>query len=209
MGACCSTTKDDEENVLDKREEDVKEDKGKGKKGRPMSDEERRVADAEFRDCLKLVTLLILNRLVTALEYEKEGFDDLRKVRRLNSYLDLIGPRHYEAVLRETFDITDEKKAQVDANHLSYEQQKFVSLLDACERAQFKEPIPSNKELVDRFQRAAKATQEELSKSATASDSSDLKIELNFFANCLDFCKGDITTNTELIFEQIDKLVLS
>jgi hypothetical protein len=208
MGACCSATKEDEEVVLEKGggHDDGKDSK---RKGRPMSEDERRIADAEFRECLKLVTILILNRLATALEYEKEGFDDLRKVRRLASYMDLMAPKHFEGVFRELFDVSDEKKAMVDAHHISYDQQRFVALLDACEKASFKDPLPSNKDIADRFQKAAKATQEELAKSATASDSSDLKIELNFFANCLDFLKGDIATNTDIIFEQIDKLVLS
>jgi hypothetical protein len=208
MGACFSA-KDDDEVVLDKgKNKSEEKSDGRRKSGKMMSDDDRRVAEAEFRECIKLVTLLILNRLVTALEYEKEGFDDLRKVRRLNTYMDLIGPKHFEGLFREVLDISGERKPIVDAKHISYEQQRYIAMLDACETAEFRAGL-SVKDIADRFQKAAKATQEELAKSAAASDSSDLKIELNFFGACLDFMKGDVGNNPELIFEQVDKMVMS
>jgi len=81
-----------------------------------------------------------------------------------------------------------------------------MKLLDACEKAPYRTPLPSTDKLVASVQKATKATQQELRESAIASDSSDLKIHLFFFAKALDVVTGDIATHPELLYTNIDDM---
>jgi len=147
-----------------------------------------------------------LNRLVTALEYEQEGFMDLAVKRLKKNYMELIAPQHFEKLLRDLFDLGTAKPAlpEVDQSDPNYEQQRFMKLLDACEKAPW-QSIPNDK-LVASVQKATKATQQELRESAIASDSSDLKIHLFFFAKALDIVTGDIASHPELLYSNIDDM---
>jgi len=165
-------------------------------------------ANTDFRETLKAVMILVLNRLVTALEYEQEGFLDLAVKRSKKNYMELIAPQHFEKLLRELFDVDSVKTGspEVDQSDPNYEQQRFMKLLDACEKAEYKTPIPSVDKLVASVQKATKATQQELRDSAIASESSDLKIHLFFFAKALDVVTGDIASHPELLYSNIDDM---
>jgi len=72
MGICSAKVEDEEPVVAEQTEKSSPEDgdrKGGG--------EEKEASNTDFRETLKGVIILILNRLVTALEYEQEGFLDL------------------------------------------------------------------------------------------------------------------------------------
>jgi hypothetical protein len=172
------------------------------------SSEAKEAALSDFRETLKTVTILVLNRLATALEYEKEGFSELAAKLEMKNYMQLAAPQHFEAVIKETWDIDrcPPEKADVPADHMSFAQNKFIKLLEAAEKAEWRDPSISAQELTDRIQEAAKQTQKTLRDSAIASNSSDLKIHLFFFAKCLDVVDGEIATHFELLYSNIDDL---
>jgi len=89
--------------------------------------EDKESSDFDFKETLKSVLLLILNRLVTALEYEQEGFLDLAQKRSKKNYLELLAPQNFEKVLRDSFDLDTVKPAEPDLERSdpSYEQQRF------------------------------------------------------------------------------------
>jgi len=122
--------------------------------------------------------------------------------------MELIAPQHFEKVLRDLFDVDSVKPAQPDVDQAdpNYEQQRFMKLLEACEKAPFRSPVPAADKLVASVQKATKATQQELRESAIASDSSDLKIHLFFFAKALDVVAGDIAAHPELLYSNIDDM---
>jgi len=172
------------------------------------SRDEKQGADVDFVETLRAVVLLILNRLVTALEYEQEGFLDLATKRSKKNYLDLMAPQHFDKLLRETFDLDALRPAdpEVEPSDPSYEQQRYIRLLETCERAPFRVPVPSADKFALAIQKASKATQKELRESAVASDSSDLKIHLFFFAKALDVVDGDIVSHHELLYSNVDDM---
>jgi len=210
MGVCGSKVEEDEPVVSEQHDKSTTkstatEDRGGDRKG---GGEDKEGASTDFRETLKSVIVLILNRLVTALEYEQEGFLDLAVKRSKKNYMELIAPQHFEKVLRDLFDVDSVKPGQPEVDHSdpNYEQQRFMKLLEACEKASFRTPVPSSDKLVATVQKATKATQQELRESAIASDSSDLKIHLFFFAKALDVVAGDIASHPELLYSNIDDM---
>jgi len=169
--------------------------------------EDKESSDFDFKETLKSVLLLILNRLVTALEYEQEGFLDLAQKRSKKNYLELLAPQNFEKVLRDSFDLDTVKPAEPDLERSdpSYEQQRFFRFLEACEKASFR-PGVTREKFVQAVQKATKETQKELRDSAIQSQSSDLKIHLLFFAKALDVLTGDILSNPELLFSNIEDM---
>jgi len=191
--------------------EEVTDSKPEKKETKPAvsassSNESKESNDFDFKETLKSVLLLILNRLVTALEYEQEGFLDLAQKRHKNNYLELMAPQHFEKVLRDSFDLESVKPAEVelDRGDPSYEQQRFVRLVEACEKAPFRN-LPRDR-FIQSIQKATKETQKELRDSAVASQSSDLKIHLFFFAKALDVIAGDLLSNPDLLYSNIDDM---
>jgi len=169
--------------------------------------EDKESSDFDFKETLKSVLLLILNRLVTALEYEQEGFLDLAQKRSKKNYLELLAPQHFEKLLRDTFDLDAVKPAEpeLERSDPSYEQQRFFRILEASEKAPFRPGITRDK-LIAAVQKATKETQKELRDSAIQSQSSDLKIHLLFFAKALDVVAGDIVNHPELLYSNIDDI---
>jgi len=209
MGVCGSKV-EEEEQVLEEHT-DVKTEKRPPKKSENTShdgpSEDKESSDFDFKETLKSVLLLILNRLVTALEYEQEGFLDLAQKRSKKNYLELLAPQHFEKVLRDAFDLDAVKPADPDLERSdpSYEQQRFFRILEACEKAPFRSGVTRDK-LVAAVQKATKETQKELRDSAIQSQSSDLKIHLLFFAKALDVVAGDIANHPELLYSNIDDI---
>jgi hypothetical protein len=167
-----------------------------------QSSEERELNDKEFRQILKNVTLVILGKLCTALEYEKEGYDEVRQTRNLDSILDLMAPQYFTGVLKETLGVGD-AEYDGDVKRTDYQCKKFMVFLESCKGAEFKAGIDSQT-LADKFKKAAELTQKELKESSAAADSSDLKIHLNFFHQSLDFVQGDIASNPALLEQNVD-----
>jgi len=81
MGACGSKVEEEEPVVSEQTDKSTKsstpEDKGEKKGEKKGGGEDKEASNADFLETLKGVIILILNRLVTALEYEQEGFLDL------------------------------------------------------------------------------------------------------------------------------------
>jgi len=169
--------------------------------------EDKGSSDSDFKETLKSVLLLILNRLVTALEYEQEGFLDLAQKRSKKNYLELMAPQFLEKVLRDSLDLDTVKPAEpeLERSDPSYEQQRFFRILEACEKASFR-PGVTREKFVQAVQKATKETQKELRDSAIQSQSSDLKIHLLFFAKALDVITGDILSNPELLYSNIEDM---
>jgi len=195
MGLCSSKAVDDGPGL------------GASQKSSAVS-EAKENGNKDFRETLRTVVLLVLNRLATALEYEQEGFSELATKLEMKNYMQLCAPQHFEAVIKETWDLdrTPPEKPEVPSDHISFAQNKFIKLLEAAEKADWRDPSISAQELTDRIQEAAKATQKVLRDSAIASDSSDLKIHLFFFAKCLEVVDGDIAAHHELLYSNIDDL---
>jgi len=182
MGVCSSTKVEDDEKGLEdqtdnKAMKSATNPKTENKEKPTTQSEEKEGSDFDFRETLKAVVLLILDRLVTALEYEQEGFMDLAAKRSKKNYLELIAPQHFDKLLRETFDIDSCPPAQPDVEQSdpNYEQQRYLRLIEACVKAPFRSPVPSGEKFATAIQKAAKLTQKELRESAISSDSSDLK----------------------------------
>jgi len=209
MGICGSKVEEDAP-VVEEQHESKPERKEKPKETTTHHDsprEDKESSDFDFKETVKSVLLLILNRLVTALEYEQEGFLDLAQKRNKKNYLELLAPHHFEKVLRDSFDLDTVKPAEpeLDRGDPSYEQQRFFRILEACEKAPFRPGVTRDK-FVQSIQRATKETQKELRDSAIASQSSDLKIHLLFFAKALEVFGGDILSNPELLYTNIDDM---
>jgi len=214
MGICGSKV-EEEEPVVEEHNDTKAEKKverkapataasGRGSDGAP---EDKESADFDFKETLKSVLLLILNRLLTALEYESEAFLDLAQKRQKKNYMDLLAPQHFEKVLRDAFDLDAVKpvEPELDRSDINYEQQRFFRILEACEKAPYRSGTTRDK-LVAAVQKAAKDTQKELRDSAIQSQSSDLKIHLLFFAKALDVVNGDIANHPELLYSNIDDI---
>jgi len=122
-------------------------------------------AAVDFKVTLKAVILLVLNRLATALEYEKEGFMDLATKLEFKNYMQLAAPQHFEAVLKETWDLdkTPPEKPDLPADDISHAQNKFMKLLEAAEKADWRDPHLSPRELTERIQEAVKTYTEDTS----------------------------------------------
>jgi len=212
MGVCGTKPEDDEKVVEDQTDNKAMKSASNlktEKQEKPTTTQsEEKGSDFDFRETLKGVVLLILDRLVTALEYEQEGFMDLAAKRSKKNYLELIAPQHFDKLLRETFDIDSSPPAQPDVEQSdpNYEQQRYLRLIEACVKAPFRSPVPSGEKFATAIQKAAKLTQKELRESAISSDSSDLKIHLFFFAKALDVIDGDIISHHELLFSNIDDM---
>jgi len=208
MGVCGS--KVDENDEVVEEHNDVKVEKkqtASGAKGSDGAPEDKESFDFDFKETMKSVLLLTLNRLATALEYEQEGFLDLAQKRNKKSYMELIAPQHFEKVLREAFDLDAVKpvEPELDRSDINYEQQRFFRILEACEKAPWRSGITREK-LVISVQKATKDTQKELRDSAIQSQSSDLKIHLLFFAKALDVVNGDIANHPDLLYSNIDDI---
>jgi len=209
MGICSSKVEEETppiEEVVDKAPEREKK-QNTSTHASSQGGDQKESSDFDFKETLKSVLLLILNRLVTALEYEQEGFLDLAQKRNKKNYLELLAPQHFEKVLRESFDLDTVKPAdpELDRADPSYEQQRFFRVLEACEKASFRPGVTRDK-FVQAVQRATKETQKELRDSAIASQSSDLKIHLLFFAKALEVCGGDLVSNPDLLYSNIDDM---
>jgi len=210
MGVCGSKVEDDEQVV--EEHTDAKTEKkaqpaaapARGSDGVP---EDKESADFDFKETMKSVLLLILNRLLTALEYESEAFLDLAQKRSKKNYMDLLAPQHFEKVLRDAFDLDSVKpvEPELERSDLNYEQQRFFRILEACDKAPWRSGVTRDK-LVLAVQKAAKETQKELRDSAIQSQSSDLKIHLLFFAKALDVVNGDIANHPDLLYSNIDDI---
>jgi len=211
MGVCGSKVEDEQPVVEEHNDKEKKHTETASvkpvEKESVGSHEDKEVADVDFKETLRAVLLLILNRLVTALEYEQEGFLDLAQKRGKRNYMELMAPQHFEKVLRETFDLDAVKPAEpeLDRADINYEQQRFFRMVEACEKAPYRSGTNREK-LVGAVQKATKETQKELRDSAISSQSSDLKIHLLFFAKALDVVNGDILKNPELLYSNVDDI---
>jgi len=208
MGVCSSKVEDDERTIEEHTDTKSSPKSVPDKGTSTSSHDEKQGADVDFIETLKVVVLLVLNRLVTALEYEQEGFMDLATKRSKRNYLELMAPQHFDKLLRETFDLDAVRPADpdVEPSDPNYEQQRYIRLLESCEKAPFRLPVPSADKFATAIQKASKATQKELRESAVASDSSDLKVHLFFFAKALDVVDGDIISHHELLYANIDDM---
>jgi len=209
MGVCGGKV-EEEEQVVEEHTDNKPEKKTAAPAKSPSSDgpqEDKESSDFDFKETLKAVLLLILNRLVTALEYEQEGFWDLAQKRSKKNYMELLAPQHFEKVLRDSFDLDSVRPVdpELDRSDQSYEQQRFFRILEACEKAPFR-PGTSREKFVQNVQKATKETQKELRDSAIQSQSSDLKIHLLFFAKALDVVMGDIIAHPELLYSNVDDI---
>jgi len=162
----------------------------------------------DFRAILQKVTCIILEKLCVVLEFEKEAYDDLRKERNLANYLELMNPEPWTDLINKFIDFSAPAEVDVEENHASYETRKFKALVSAAKEGKIKADV-ADVMLVNKFQKAVTLSQKELKESSTAADSSDLKIHLNFFHNCLDFVKGDILCNPSLLEANIDQILSS
>jgi hypothetical protein len=86
---------------------------------------------------------------VLVVQYEKEGFDDVRQRRNLDNFLDLMAPEHFEKVLLETFAVNGPPVLDLpaqggpDPKHSNYKCKQFQALIEACSKADIKDSIDS------------------------------------------------------------------
>jgi len=161
----------------------------------------------EWRETLRNVTILVLDRLLLALEYEKEGYSEIALKRGLKSYTDLAATKKIEEALNAILVIKDVARPEVDESHMDYEYQRMNLFLKAAQQATFKDDNMSRDLIAKRVQDCSKAVQNELLESVRYADSSDLKIHLSFFGYSLDVLAGDIA-NPTVLYQNIDRIAI-
>jgi hypothetical protein len=160
-------------------------------------------SDADFRLVLRSATVMILDNLARALEYEKAGFTEVAKKRGMKNYLDIMAPQHFEGLFREFLEIGQVSTSFLPPSSASHSQENFRYLLQACKTAPYK-GTPAKTVLTAAFQKACTATQASLKACADAADASDLKLHLFFFINALNIMQGDIAGKPGLLHRNID-----
>ena len=162
--------------------------------------------EEEFRTILVQITLIILKRLFTALDYEKQGFYDLANKLSMKSIIELVSPNEMENVLKNCFNYDDESEMDdIDPNDKLYNVKKFLHLIKLCDDGRVKDDI-ENTDLASKISSAAITMASNMRNNAKASESSDLKIHLQFFASCLEILPNQYIPPDE--FENIiDNLV--
>ena len=160
-------------------------------------------SDSDFRIVLRDATVMILDNLARALEYEKEGFTEVAKKRAMKNYLEIMAPQHFESVFREYLDVGSVPTSSLAPSSASYAQENFRYLLHACRGAPYKSN-PSKAAVAAAFQKACTATQTSLKACADAADASDLKLHLFFFINALNIMQGDIASKSGSLYRNID-----
>ena len=164
--------------------------------------------DFDFRETVKAVVLVVLERCAAGLEYESDAYADIAKALDKEDFMDLMAPEHFEKVFKDYLDIKgDVQEPEVEEGHPLYNFQRFNNFLSACASADYKRPPPSRKELTTRVQSAAKKTQEQLKNAQSACDSKELKAHLKLFVKVLETLQGDIAGDRQLLYKQIDELV--
>jgi len=161
----------------------------------------------EWRETLRNVTILVLDRLLLALEYEKEGYSEVALKRGLKLYTDLAAFKKIEESLNAILIIKDVQRPDVDEGHVDYDHQRMTLFLKAAQQARFKDDTMSRDVIAKRVQDCSKAVQNELLENVRYADSSDLKIHLSFFIHALDVLAGDIQ-NPSVLYQNIDRIAI-
>lgn len=161
-------------------------------------------AEADFKLTIKNTVLLILTRLVTALEYEKESFTEVAQRAGKEDFMDLgeFGP--LEQWVQDSFDMDVIPALEQDDLEL---QNDFLQVCQRAMQAEFSQNLPDTQTWISKLQQAALHTQKSLRDATQYSESSDLKVHLFFFAGCFDVVMGSIYRTPQLLYNQIDDLL--
>ena len=110
-----------------------------------------------------------------------------------------------EQCLQECYIYKDIPNVDLPANDMSYDVKRMLLLIEACQEGTLKDDV-TNENLAQQLYTAAQSMKDDMTTNAQASESSDLKIHLLFFAACLDTIPNKYINPDE--FENIiDQLV--
>jgi len=175
---------------------------------------------ASFVDSVKLVSLIMLRRLATALSKEYSAFNELAAKTQKSNYMDFIDIEKFELFYRRAFQLSTEypEPEDIDPKSIHYRQRKFECFLDEVEDSESQLPLwggseQARQETFSLLQNAAKHTVISMENATrfcdidTSSTSriKNLKPHLIFFARTFRIFEGDIQKNINLFYENIDK----
>lgn len=174
--------------------------------GRPTSHSAAADADGDFRDTAKLLSLLILDRIVTILDGERDGYTKVAHKLGKANFLDIIAPHHFEKFLRDYFPMTG-REPPVPKDHIQYKAKKFLIAIQDAQDNDYRDPKPNRVELAKRLVEATKATRNELLLAVNACDNAHLRQYLQFFAKAMEYAATDeLVHHPSKIHEAVDEL---
>ena len=169
-------------------------------------------SDEEFRRTVKSVLVLLLDRLTRTMEYEKAAFQELAVAVGYSNYMQLIDYEAFEHFLRLHFAIAPSPAPHREDDDLRYLSQYFVLFLSLASSAPSTggsdaRPFPSRVAMTEALQRLCLETTEQLMKWKLSPHATfEVKEHFDFFAQALQFTRGDLVHHPELLYKNIDDI---
>ena len=168
-------------------------------------------ADAEFRATVKQVLVLLLDRFTRTLEYEKAAFQELAVAVGYANYMQLFDYEAFEAFLRQHYVIPSSPAPHQDDNDLRYLSQYFALFLNLAQTAPSTvdggRVLPSREEMTVHLQKLCSETSVQLMKWCQSTGATvEVKEHLTFFSKALEFTRGDLVNNPQLLYKNIDDI---
>ena len=165
-------------------------------------------SDAEFRLTVRSVLVLLLDRLTRTLEYEKAAFQELAAAVGLSNYMQLLDFAAFESFLRANFSIPPSPSPQQQDTDLRYLSQYFSLFLTLASNASAEQTggrvFPSRVEMTLELQRLCSETSTRLLQWSGSPAASPEAVEhLRFFSQAMQFAKGDLVHNPQLLQQNI------
>jgi hypothetical protein len=168
-------------------------------------------SDAEFRNTVRSVLVLLLDRLTRTLEYEKAAFQELAVAVGHSNYMQLFDYAAFEAFLRANFSIAPSPSPQQQDTDLRFLSQYFSLFLTLASNATAEQTgsrvFPSRVEMTLELQRLCSETSSQLLQWCSSPAASVEAVEhLRFFSQAMQFAKGDLVHNPQLLQQNIDDI---
>lgn len=160
-------------------------------------------SEDDFRLVIKEVTIMALEQLCRALEYEKEGYLEVAQKQKKDGYMAIMSPESFKSALSSILEVGTPEASALASSDVNFEQDNYLLFLKACRAANYKDTTIDRQALSDLLQKAARDTQRSLQASAEVADASDLKLHLYFFVNCLNILQGELVSKPGTLFKNI------
>ena len=167
--------------------------------------------DDRFRDTVKTVLVLLLDRLTRTMEYEKAAFQELAAGVGYANYMQLFEYTAFEAFLRRHFRIPPSPAPHQQDNDLRYLSQYFALFLtlaqNAPSEAAAKPAAPSRAAMTAELQTLCADTAVQLLKWRQSPHATfEVREHFTFFSAALGFPRGDLVHNPDLLYKNIDDI---
>jgi hypothetical protein len=166
--------------------------------------------DVEFKKTVRSVLILLLDRLTRTMEYEKAAFQELAVAVGLSNYMNLFDYSAFESFFRDNFSIPPSPAPHQQDDDLRFLSQYFALFLTMASNAsaaQTSRVFPTRVQLTISLQRLCSETSGQLLKwCASPAATVEVLEHLRFFAQALEFAKGDLVNNPQLLYKNIDEI---